>query len=233
MTDLDSITDAAVTAGRSPLAWRQTSDMLWRAAQTLLRQHAHDVRLGRAGASTIDTHNVRLFAVIFRRTHAAPPPAVAPVYMMIAGLSLEALVKGILVAREPTRISAGADGHKLDIAWKAPEHLSLDLMRAAGYQTTAEEKSLIERLAMFVRWAGRYPTPKLAAELGPGLGEAERGAFWREGDFEVLKLLRNRLRDDLSQIISDNNQADGLLIKRASVILKWRSLRETEGADGV
>jgi hypothetical protein len=219
MTDSGSITEAAVTAGRSPLAWRQTSDMLWRAAQTLLRQHAHDVKRGRAGTSTTDTHNVRLFAVIFRRTHAAPPPSIAPVYMLTAGLSLEALAKGILVAREPTRIAGGADGRKLEFTWNAPEHLSLELIRAAGHQPTTEQAPVIERLAMFVRWAGRYPTPKLTAELGPGIGEAERGAFWRDQDFEVLKRLRNQLRNDLSRLIADTHQADVLLMNRASAVL--------------
>jgi len=103
--DPQPLTDAALEAAKDPIAWRFSSDSLWRSAQVVRRLHERDVRYGRAGASTKETHEVRLMAVIFRHRHSAPPPPVAHVYMMLAGLSLEALAKGLLVACDPARVA--------------------------------------------------------------------------------------------------------------------------------
>jgi hypothetical protein len=218
----DDLTDAALEAGRSPARWRFSSDALWRSARALLRVHLGDVRHGRAGTSTRDTHEIRLAAVIFRRRHVAPPPSVAPVYMMLAGLALEALVKGIIVAREPHRIGRGTSSQKLMLEWGAREHLSTDLVRRAGRKLTTEEGAVVDRLAMFVRWAGRYPVPKDPSELGPGWGESHRGAFWTKHDFEIVDQLRTELRKTLTDAMAERTRLDRApeLTRRAAALLE-------------
>jgi len=203
--DPQPLTDAALEAAKDPIAWRFSSDSLWRSAQVVRRLHERDVRYGRAGASTKETHEVRLMAVIFRHRHSAPPPPVAHVYMMLAGLSLEALAKGLLVARDPARVAPSTRGGHIDLGWKGSGHLSARLLDEAKIAMSDHDRELVDRLGIFVRWAGRYPVPLNVAEVTPRFefppqrGQADPPASWSHHDFEAVSRLRDVLRTDLSE----------------------------------
>jgi hypothetical protein len=199
----DELVAEAVESAQEPVRWRASAKTLWRAARAVERTHLDDVRNDRVGASTLLTHERRLMHVIFRRSHRPPPMPVAPVYLMLAGLALEALAKGVLVA--DGRVEIHGNGGKLEFRWGMSEHLTPQMLTASGIALNASERATIDRLAMFVRWAGRYPAPKLAAELPPayrpGERTEERGAVWYEDDFTQVRALYERLLDRCDQAI--------------------------------
>lgn len=73
-----------------------------------------------------------------------------PVYLLLFGLSLENLVKGILVARNPARFS--------NSRWL--NHGLTDYVLECGLTLDGRRRDLLMDLEAFVLWKGRYPTPK-------------------------------------------------------------------------
>jgi hypothetical protein len=76
--------------------------------------------------------------------------------MMLLGLALENLAKGLIVAANPSALQIR--GGAVRYPW-GQKHLSVDLLRQAGYVPSADEAALVEILVEFVRWAGRFPAP--------------------------------------------------------------------------
>jgi hypothetical protein len=77
-------------------------------------------------------------------------------YMLLAGLALENLAKGILVGRNPrvvTRETFTLKGHNLH-----------QLAQQAMPTLSKPELNILYRLSEFVKWAGRYPIHLYAAE---------------------------------------------------------------------
>lgn len=84
-----------------------------------------------------------------------------PVGLMIAGYALESLAKGLRVANNPTlvtdgKLTEGLATHGLE------KHL-----RKASIRLETEEQELIQRLDMFIWWAGCYPIAKDAEKYAP------------------------------------------------------------------
>jgi len=75
--------------------------------------------------------------------------------IMLMGMSLEALIKGYLVANEVVKIDSG----KFPSVIK--KHQLIDLYELAGIVLTKEyeEKTFVKRLSEQVVWMGRYPVP--------------------------------------------------------------------------
>ena len=184
--ELARLTRAAIEAGREPVAWRFSADALWRAARAIRRVHLQDVRAERAGGSTKTTHDARLFAVIFRRRHNAPPPSVAPAYMMLAGLTLEAFAKGVLVARDPSRVGVSPREGRVAIAWGVPEHLTPQLVREAGVALTEGEIAVSSDSRC--TFAGRAVTlsQKWLSNSGPASGRTSVARIGRRATSTLL-----------------------------------------------
>src|SRR6266540_1082577 len=92
--------NSAMGAARNPDAWMFTADRLKRAADQLL--------------TVVDADRERMLAdskSLFERLEvnsSEPPPLpVSPVYMMLAGLALENLLKGLRIAIDPKLIQPG------------------------------------------------------------------------------------------------------------------------------
>src|SRR5205823_5069741 len=66
-------------------------------------------------------------------------------YMLLAGLAVENLIKSKWYASNPTRAVRG--------------HALLELANQVVPDLSADEADVLERLEVYVRWAGRYPTP--------------------------------------------------------------------------
>ena len=85
----------------------------------------------------------------------------SPVCFMLAGLSLENLVKGILIGQDATLVG----GNK--VAWSGSRGHNLEeLLHRAGIPLMTGDKELLELLAHNVMWGGRYPVP-ISAHHGP------------------------------------------------------------------
>jgi hypothetical protein len=87
-------------------------------------------------------------------------PSLVPVYMMLMGLAIENLAKAIHVAKS---LASGIEKPN-------PErfvHQLLELFEEIHFDINETEVFLIERLEVFVTWAGRYPVPKKSSEMLP------------------------------------------------------------------
>jgi hypothetical protein len=78
---------------------------------------------------------------------------IAGVYMLLMGLAVENLAKGVIVAKGVS--SPSADGR---LARELKSHDLLDLLDMAEVELSTEDAYLVERLQASVEWAGRYPT---------------------------------------------------------------------------
>ena len=91
---------------------------------------------------------------------------------MLAAMSMECLLKGVLFCRlkySPSRtdVSAVAQGvHKLS-----------KLAERVGWRISKVDHLVLENLSHYVRWSGRYPLPRTSIELADsclnGLGKDE------------------------------------------------------------
>jgi len=80
-------------------------------------------------------------------------------FPMLAGFAIEALLKGILIARDQSTVSDGRFPN-----WLLNHNLA-GLMKRANVPLTEDETDLVQRLAEAVQWRGRYPVPRRADEL--------------------------------------------------------------------
>jgi hypothetical protein len=76
--------------------------------------------------------------------------------MLLDGLSLENLIKGILIGRNPSVVNSNSLDIKLLSKSKGGHDLS-KLMQKASIELSLEEFDVVERLTKFVVWAGKYP----------------------------------------------------------------------------
>jgi len=115
-----------------------------------------------------------------------------PTYMMLVAYAVENYLKGALVAKSGWTVA--------DVSSKFPtalkSHNLLDLMSKLDLHVNVEERDLLERVATYSIWAGRYPVPLSAehlkpAEIGSNAGVPPRCA--RGSDTAVAECLLHKL----------------------------------------
>jgi hypothetical protein len=159
--------------GGDPSSWGYSAEALMRAARGLLPTMEADRR------SLDDPTVVTGFE--------AP---VVPIYMLLVGLAIENLAKGIYVARHPTACSSD------NLPGELATHKAIELLESLDMSLSQAEVSLLERIETFVLWAGRYPIPRKLDDLlprnqpGGGFGSLTSVT---SADFEMLESLIGRL----------------------------------------
>ena len=104
-------------------------------------------------------------------------------------------------------------GGRIDLGWKGSGHLSARLLDETRVAMSDDDRDLVDRLGIFVRWAGRYPVPLDVAEVTPRFefppqhGQPDAPASWSHRDFEAVSRLRDGLRTDLSEAAHPRFQA--------------------------
>ena len=150
--------DAGAGAARNPGGWGYLAEVLKRSADATLAVRNEDI--------------ARLRAVRVSSAHAGtlePIPAmVGGVYMMLAGLALENLLKGIRIARAPDLVQPESKKPEALLDGRLTGHLKKEMFDAAGISLDPEEEGLVSRLERFIRWAGRYPVDKYALRMAGG-----------------------------------------------------------------
>jgi hypothetical protein len=136
-----------------PYQWLVIAERLKRSADLVWGEHASDTQrlFGKIGTGTR-----------WSEEEASIPWPISPVYMLLAGLALENLAKGILVGENPQLVEEGGLSSRVTTG-----HLSPGLLGRAGVGLNQHERDLVERLAVFVVWGGRYPVPKYFSGLWP------------------------------------------------------------------
>ena len=114
--------------------------------------------------------------------------AYSEAFMMLTGLAFENLFKGILYGRNPEHSLAKSEGGHGIV--KMAEGIS---------SLVAREQDLLERLKLYLVWAGRYPLPKNVEKFISSWGQVS-----------ILTddpLVIDQLFDRFAQILSDERQA--------------------------
>jgi hypothetical protein len=79
--------------------------------------------------------------------------------LMLWGFALENLAKSIVIHREQASLPTDR------LAPALSKHKTLELLLRSGIPLTTREAQLVKRLEMAVNWSGRYPVPKVAAQM--------------------------------------------------------------------
>jgi hypothetical protein len=130
-----------------------------------------------------------------QQQEAWPKLGMRNVALLLFGLALEVLLKGFLVARDPSlvqqqRIAAEiSSGHDLK-----------KLFAGAGIGVSVVEAGILDRLSESITWASKYPVPisqeKFKPVALPTGGYTFPGAF-SDQDIEVFTSLWNRVQSEI------------------------------------
>lgn len=133
--------------GATPAAWVLNARRLKRSADVVFNAWISDVERMADGVSPLELDDLE----------------VAGCAMLLYGLSLENLVKGILVEVDSSVVMNGEIGK-----WPGGRqngHYLPGLFERADISLDSEEQDLIARLTAFVLWAGRYPIPMKSRDM--------------------------------------------------------------------
>jgi hypothetical protein len=131
--------------GQSPHKWLSSASQLKRAADLVAAELRKILSVYPGGQASY--HDLVLFNS----------------YMLLAGLSIENLTKGILIGRHPEAINSDRFDLKAMVSSQGGHDL-VHLAKSVNIPYDATELSLLTRLAKFVVWAGRYPIHLKAKE---------------------------------------------------------------------
>lgn len=145
-----------------PRAWLHSASRLKRAAEIL-------AALDFQSLAELHKHPRRVRKHVFIR--------LSRVWMMLNGMALESVTKGVLVRQDPKIITTEPKFFGHDLFW---------LLETAKVGLDQYEQDLVGRLIDCVIWAGRYPVPKTQDTYYP---TATKGA-----DRTILDRLFHRVR---------------------------------------
>ena len=131
--------------GQSPHTWLSSASQLKRAADLVAAELRNILSVYPYGRASY--HDLVLFNS----------------YMLLAGLSIENLTKGILIGRHPEAINSDKFDLKAMVSGQGGHDL-VGLATQVDIPYNASERSLLTRLTKFVVWAGKYPIHTKAKE---------------------------------------------------------------------
>lgn len=82
-----------------------------------------------------------------------------PVYMLLAGLAIETLIKGIIISQKPELVE-----HQ-KLSKELTRHDLIDLYQMAGLRVNTRRNNLLLRLQNYVENFGRYPVTKTKQDM--------------------------------------------------------------------
>jgi hypothetical protein len=126
-------------------------------------------------------------------------PWVGAPAMTLAAFAIENLLKGLVIAADPTLIQPSEARPEQLLHERLRTHELSRLASHADVALSTGEQALLVRLTEFVRWAGRYPFPVDAMESAPREGAEEGGVTFTSDWFDTLDALFQRLRGELAE----------------------------------
>lgn len=182
----DDVERALSQALRDPGEWLDRAQQLKRAADVLFEGFRNDVARFHGLTSFEEMPTGVEVASNDARGHLAAY-SLGPVYLMVAGYAFENLAKGLIVARDKSDST---------ITKITTRHLSKELLETAEVALTDRQADLVERMAVHVKWSGRYPVPTRAEDLArarePRLWESVRRVS--TGDGRLVDTLFERMQ---------------------------------------
>jgi hypothetical protein len=114
---------------------------------------------------SVHAQRVKLGLEVPSETTGTPPRAgIEEVYLLLLGFVAECFIK----ARLTRKLLRGLKGHKFDakeLPKKLKSHNLRQLCDEAGIKLLHREQRVLGLLEEAVKWRGRYPVPRLAADL--------------------------------------------------------------------
>lgn len=108
------------------------------------------------------------------------------------GLSLENLLKGTLIARDPSRFY-----DRRDFTHGLPKYFD-----EVGISLTSRQRLLVEQIDILIKWRGRYPIPKKKSDWalrkgpdGPNTMPGSLSIYARDDIVALLQLAERKLRE--------------------------------------
>jgi hypothetical protein len=122
-----------------------------------------------------------------RTTEGMPPMAFGPVFQLLAGYSLENVLKGIIIAQNP---NIGKDETRWRRLTSGQGHKLLWLCEEAKISLDESSRQFLERLTEAMLWIGRYPVTKRREDM-------QRGKLSRSDDVHHFVRLYKRFTEVL------------------------------------
>jgi hypothetical protein len=211
--------DHARNAAQNPEGWRYAAEMLKVGADKLLDAHME------ARAKVQDAFLRSGGEVSELLADMDGGPFLTPIYLMLSGLAIENLAKGIAVARNPQHGEPNAKGEV--VAWG---HLSRDLLTGLRIKVDADDGALVDRLSLFVEWAGRYPVARSVARMS----FQQQLHFTYPVDRDAIDALFQRLDEELGAALPLHlERRERELLKRGVEAYSRLEVLPTEESDGV
>ncbi len=192
---LNKLARSEFREGLKPESWllegrflQQAAEVLWSASDQDYREfisRSEQVQRTSPGGGSVETKDLKNLEV-FR------------VYMLVAGLAIENMIKAIIVKNDPSLIERDKLDGKLD------SHDLPGLFREAKVRMSPDEESYLKLLSGHVVWAGRYPVSKTWEDMvlweGGKPGGTPRKPVLRDEPnhyHELFLQIRKRLSDQL------------------------------------
>jgi hypothetical protein len=168
----------------SPSAWLRQAELLKDSGDVLLQ----------AGRHAYEAHKSEIEAGVAFPDWYIEQSLIQYLY----ALSIENLLKAIILATNPSMLSAGAvkwpgDGHRLD---------ALVTQAGVTYSDKYERQLISQQLQQFLDWGGRYPIPKIAEKLS-----SRRMWHIAFRDPSEFGRVFDRYRDELLALLSTGTRA--------------------------
>lgn len=129
-------------------------------------------------------------------------PRLSSVTYMLAGFSIEVLLKALLVQKASPLNTKGR--------FQLNSHHLVDLAQEADFSLMEGEARLLEKLEEFLTWAGRYPIPLTSEPMRPRTtlsgGFAPRTYHNLGEDWPAVRVLIERLKQVLPKINYAQNE---------------------------
>lgn len=173
---------------RRPIYWFLNAQNLKKDSELVL--DASEQAYNKCMDRSIPLEGIDLFAL-----------TVFPVSVLLAGLAIENLLKGVIISQEPDSVKSG----KLD-SWISSTHNLTQLCGRAKVNVDQSEQDLILVLTESVVWSGKYPVPKQFKSLMPrNLLDGNPVARPSLSDSQALAL--EGLFERLSNLLQDRDRA--------------------------
>jgi len=139
-----------------PFNWLEKGKTLWHAAEVLWARVQPTIGVTRP-EETKNLDSTTQMDIAMEST-----------WCMLAGLSLEVLAKGLIIAKEPERFKSADSGW----AWRTSSHDVSKLITQASHAPDKTQEAILQGTKMCVVWAGKYPVSKKRSEMDfPLIGE--------------------------------------------------------------
>lgn len=164
-------------------------------AESLMRSFELVAQAAEADLAEIFSAAVAIQAGGVAPQHSGYKPNVSGNAILLGGLAVETLLKGIAVGQQ--QVQQAIQSHDKTITRQLWSHDVLAIATLAGVSLTPAEQETCKLLTTFIGWAGRYSTPKKHTEMMPrpvGTQGLAPPNVLSSMDFNRIRALYARLR---------------------------------------